>query len=102
MEGKSFQKAYGKLVTKAWSDDDFKSKLLADPMAVFKENELIIPEGIEVRMVENTKDTIHYILPTEPSDYFGALCGQCICCFCDVDCFTGHSAPTKKRFKNKL
>lgn len=68
MNHEEFQKAYGKLVAKAWSDDDFKAKLLADPMAVFKENELMIPEGIEIRMVENTGKVAHLILPPEPSD----------------------------------
>ncbi len=68
MDPKEFQKAYGKLVVKAWSDDDFKTKLLSDPMKVFKENNMEVPEGIEVRMVENTQDTMHFILPPEPSD----------------------------------
>ena len=68
MDRDEFQKAYGKLVAKAWSDDDFKAKLLADPMVVFKENELTVPEGIEVKMVENTEKITHFILPPEPSD----------------------------------
>ncbi len=68
MDQEQFQKAYGKLVAKAWSDDEFKAKLLADPMAVFKENDVIVPEGIEVRMVENTADVTHFILSPEPSD----------------------------------
>ncbi len=67
MDPKDFQKAYGKLVAKAWSDDEFKVELLSDPMKVFKENSIEVPEGIEVRMVENTTDTIHFILPPEPS-----------------------------------
>jgi len=84
MDQEQFQKAYGKLIAKAWSDDDFKAKLLANPMAVFKENEVKVPEGIEVRMVENTKETIHFIFPPEPSDELldgelnavaGGLCG---------------------------
>ncbi len=31
MDRDEFQKAYGKLVAKAWADEDFKAKLLADP-----------------------------------------------------------------------
>jgi hypothetical protein len=68
MNGKEFQKAYGKLVAKAWADDDFKANLLADPMKVFSENDIEVPEGIEVKMIENTADTMHFILPPEPSD----------------------------------
>ncbi|OGV59777.1 MAG: hypothetical protein A2283_10990 [Lentisphaerae bacterium RIFOXYA12_FULL_48_11] len=68
MDPKEFQKAYGKLVAKAWSDAEFKAKLLADPMKVFKENSMEVPEGIEVRIVENTDKIINFILPPEPSD----------------------------------
>ena len=68
MDPKEFQKAYGKLVAKAWSDAEFKMKLLADPMRVFKENSMEVPVGIEVRMVENTTGVMHFILPPEPTN----------------------------------
>lgn len=85
MDPNEFQKAYGKLVAKAWSDDDFKAKLLSDPMTVFKENDITIPEGIEVRMLENTEKITYFILPPEPSDELtdeelgGAAGGVCYC-----------------------
>ncbi len=90
MDQNEFQKAYGKLVAKAWSDDEFKAKLLSDPMTVFKENSIEVPEGIEVRMVENTADTMHFILPPEPSDELtdeqleGAAGGSCL--FGTINC----------------
>jgi len=68
MDQNEFQKAYGKLVAKAWSDDEFKAQLLSDPMKVFKENSMEVPVGIEVRIVENTADTMHFILPPRSSD----------------------------------
>ena len=68
MDPKEFQKAYGKLVAKAWSDAEFKAKLLADPVKVFKENSIEVPAGIDVRIVENTDKIINFILPPEPSD----------------------------------
>ena len=37
-------------------------------MKVFSENEIQIPDGIKIRMVENTEKTTHLILPPEPSD----------------------------------
>ena len=89
MDPKEFQKAYGKLVAKAWSDDEFKAKLLADPMKVFKENSMEVPAGIEVRIVENTTGVMHFILPPEPSDELkdeqlagasGGICEILQCC----------------------
>ena len=88
MDPKEFQKAYGKLVAKAWSDAEFKAKLLADPMKIFKENSMEVPAGIEVRIVENTDKIINFILPPEPSDELcdeqlrGAVGGICFVYIC--------------------
>jgi hypothetical protein len=92
MDPNEFQKSYGKLIAKAWSDHDFKAQLLSDPMTVFKENDVTIPEGIEVRMVENTEKITHFILPPEPSDELsdeqlevvdgGNFSGHCACMAC--------------------
>jgi hypothetical protein len=68
MGREEFQKAYGKVVAKAWGDDDFKEKLLADPMMVLKENGVVIPEDVELRVVENTEEVVHLILPPEPAE----------------------------------
>ncbi len=68
MDREEFQKAYGKVVAKAWGDDDFKAKLLADPMTVLKENGLAIPEDVEFRVVDNTDKIGHLILPPEPAE----------------------------------
>lgn len=68
MTPEEFQKAYGKLVAKAWEDEAFKAELLSDPMKVFKENGIEVPGGTEVKIVENTTDTMHFILPPEPTD----------------------------------
>ncbi len=84
MDRKKFQKAYGKLVAKAWDDGGFKAKLLSDPITVFKGNDIEVPDGLEVCIVENTADVIHLILPEKPSDELsddqlesaaGGLCG---------------------------
>jgi hypothetical protein len=68
MDPNEFQKAYGKLVAKAWEDEAFKAELFSDPMKIFKENGIQVPEGIQVHMVENTADTMFLIFPPEPSD----------------------------------
>jgi hypothetical protein len=88
MDREEFQKAYGKVVAKAWGDDDFKAKLLADPKTVLEESGLAIPQDVEFRVVENTDKTIHLILPPEPAELLseeelemvaGGRTGSCIC-----------------------
>ncbi len=68
MDREEFQKAYGKVVAKAWGDHDFKAKLLADPMTVLKENGLDFPEDVELRVVEKTDKIVHLNLPPKPEE----------------------------------
>ena len=68
MDTNEFQKAYGKLVAKAWADEEFKARLLAEPAVVFKENGIAVPEGVVLKIVENTKSTFHMILPAAPGE----------------------------------
>jgi len=41
------------LVARAWTDEKFKQRLIADPGAVLAENDLILPAGITVRVNES-------------------------------------------------
>ncbi len=42
-------------VTKAWSDEEFKAKLMADPKSVLKENGVDVAEALKVEIDENFK-----------------------------------------------
>lgn len=51
------------IITKSWSGGAFKQKLLADALAVLKEEGLEIPEGIEARVAENTDGIGYSLIP---------------------------------------
>ncbi len=60
-------KAYGRIVAKAWDDEAFKQRLLADPKAALQAEGLTFPEDAEVRVVE-TNDRLYYLpLPPKPA-----------------------------------
>jgi hypothetical protein len=66
---------WGQVVGRAWADEDFKRRLLADPTGVLKEYDLPPPIGrrIEVleetdRVPEDTDSVMHLVLPARPSD----------------------------------
>ena len=59
---------WGQIVTKAWQDDKFKRRLLAEPAAVAKEFGLQVLPGIQLRVVENTDTIVHLTLPAKPRD----------------------------------
>jgi hypothetical protein len=75
MYREEFQKAYGRIITQAWSDAAFKEKFLSDPIGVFKENGIEVPEGVHVKIVENTDEEVSFILPSKP----GETCGESVC-----------------------
>jgi hypothetical protein len=58
---------WSQIVAKAWTDAAFKKRLLADPAAALKESGVEVPRGLQVKVVENTDQVRHLVLPTKPS-----------------------------------
>lgn len=56
------------LVAKAWADEAFKQQLLADPMATLKAEGLELPAGLTVKVLENTDQLYHLVLPPKPTE----------------------------------
>ena len=61
-------KRYGQLVARAWQDEGFKQRLLSDPKGALAEHGIEVPESHEVRVVENTDQVVHLVLPQRPRD----------------------------------
>lgn len=59
-------KAYSMVVARAWSDPAYKQRLLSDANAVLKEQGVVVPDGVVVKIVENTPTTVYLTLPTAP------------------------------------
>ncbi len=55
------------VIARAWSDPDFKARLLSDPKVVLVGYGIDLPTGLNLKIVENTADTIHFVLPATPS-----------------------------------
>jgi hypothetical protein len=66
MDRQQFQRAYGKIVAKAWADEAFKKRLISDPRIVLKENGIDAPEGVEFTVVESTRKRVYLVLPPVP------------------------------------
>ncbi len=59
--------AYRKVIAKAWSDPAFKQRLLSEPVATLQASGIDISKGLNVKVVEDTPDLVHMILPAAPS-----------------------------------
>ncbi len=90
---------WGRIVARAWDDDDFRQRLLAEPEAVLREEGIEVPPGIEIRVEEGEAgDTTCLRLPPKPDiedliqdfdatpgSLVGRSChGWCVgcCCYC--------------------
>jgi hypothetical protein len=67
------QKKWAVCVAKAWADEDYKQRLLSDAVTVLKEENVNVPDGMDVKVVENTKDLIYMVLPAAPDSEEGAI-----------------------------
>jgi hypothetical protein len=56
----------GKIITRAWEDNAFKQRLLADATSIFAEEGIAVPGGIQVKVVENTDTVFYFVLPQQP------------------------------------
>ena len=59
--------ALAQLFAACWKDEALKARFMADPKAVLKEHGLDVPDGIDVKVVENTDNTVHITMPAPPS-----------------------------------
>lgn len=60
----TFDDFYDYARNKAVEDEEFRSRLLADPKAVIEEElDLSIPDGLDIQVHEDTSTTSHFVIP---------------------------------------
>ncbi len=58
--------AIAKVIARAWVSPDYKAKLLSNPHAALAEAGVKAAPGAVIRVVENTAETRHVVLPVAP------------------------------------
>ena len=66
MQGIARQQA--QFMARVWSDPQLKGRLMQDPKSVLREHGMPVPEGIDLRVVENTDHVFYMVLPPAPTD----------------------------------
>jgi len=76
--------AWSQLIARAWTDDEFKQRLQADPRGVLAEHGIDMPEDVEINIMEDTKNVRHIILPPPPAEELMEedLAGSAAYCYC--------------------
>ncbi len=55
-----------KAIVRAWTDDAYRAKLLNEPHTALAEVGIEVPAGVTIKVVENTADIAHLVLPVVP------------------------------------
>jgi hypothetical protein len=56
------------LLKKAMSDEIFKAQLIETPVAILTATGIKVPEGLEIKVEENTDKVFHLVLPHQTSE----------------------------------
>ncbi len=59
---------WGRIWARCWTDASFKARLLADPVAVLQAEGVALPPGVHWRVVEDTAQLRHFVLPARPAE----------------------------------
>ena len=59
--------ALAQLFAACWKDEALKARFMADPASVLAEYDMPVPEGMDVKVVENADDCVHITLPAPPA-----------------------------------
>jgi hypothetical protein len=55
------------IVSRACVDEVFRYRLLSDPARMLRAEGVLIAKGVEVRILEDTDNVVHVVLPVKPS-----------------------------------
>lgn len=80
-------KKLSQIIAKCWSDDGFKNKLLANPVATLKAEGVPVSDSISVKVLENTDKVFHLVIPSKPTELseedLDKVAGGRLGCTCD-------------------
>ena len=55
------------LFAACWKDEALKARFMSDPKAVLAEHGMEVPDGMDVKVVENADNCVHITMPAPPS-----------------------------------
>ena len=62
-----WDREWEEIIARAWADEDFKKRLMADPLSVLKSLGMKVTSGIKIQVVEETPSLRYLTLPAKPA-----------------------------------
>ena len=59
--------ALAQVFAACWKDEELKARFMADPKAVLAEFDMDVPDGVDVKVVENSDNCVHITMPQAPA-----------------------------------
>ncbi len=56
-----------KIIARCWEDEEFKKRLMADPAKILDAEGVSVPDGVSIRVVEDTEQIRTLVIPPAPS-----------------------------------
>ena len=57
------------LFAACWKDDALKQRFMSDPKSVLAEYDMPVPDGMDVKVVENADNCVHITMPMAPDGH---------------------------------
>ena len=61
--------ALAQLFAACWKDEALKARFMSDPKAVLAEYDMPVPDGMDVKVVENADNCVHITMPAAPEGH---------------------------------
>ena len=55
-----------RLFAACWKDEALKARFITDPKTVLAEHGIPVPDGLDVKVMENAEDSVHITMPAPP------------------------------------
>ena len=68
-EERNFSKTLAELFAACWKDEALKARFMSDPKAVLAEYDMPVPDGMDVKVVENADNCVHITMPVAPDGH---------------------------------
>lgn len=65
---KQINRQLGEVVLKAWTDDGYRQRLQQDPKTALQEAGFPVPEGMQVKVVEESDNVAYVVIPKKPDN----------------------------------
>jgi hypothetical protein len=80
---RQYPEEFRRVAERAWGDEGFRRRLLRDPVTAVAEEGVVVPEavlaaGVRFRVVEDTDEVRHLVLPPRPADELSDLELACV------------------------